>query len=309
MYCKFCGNEVDSDAVFCPACGKRQDADGNLHAQRQESKEHPVKSGGGIQSISGRKLAFLLPPILIILTVFMPWLQYEYFTLQRYNLFELFDLMTTVKGSIYSIAVIAIILGLVCLAVQLISVGSVLTDSDKASRRATQAGIITAIFTCFMLIIVLTEVSDSGNAWYYPDASFGYGGFIALVLSVIQIGIGVTDRISSEAIQISAERDDLAVLTLGCSSTDPKNRSCVRSYDIPQTDDNNYFQIIVYDELSAEHNRIKVHFESKLLQEDFFASERKIYSWDNLEYIDFYGYFAEDSVFVICRVEIYYFKA
>lgn len=49
MFCKYCGAELEGDALFCPKCGKRTDAQGAWQGQRQWQEIQPPSSGGTAQ--------------------------------------------------------------------------------------------------------------------------------------------------------------------------------------------------------------------------------------------------------------------
>lgn len=40
MYCRYCGKELPEDAVFCPACGKKTERDGEPFSEYTEGGGH-----------------------------------------------------------------------------------------------------------------------------------------------------------------------------------------------------------------------------------------------------------------------------
>ena len=77
MFCKYCGQEIDDNAVICPKCGRVLDKDGipgqqnygQNYGQKQQVYRQPASQKTNTLALVGFILSFFVPIVGLILSI------------------------------------------------------------------------------------------------------------------------------------------------------------------------------------------------------------------------------------------------
>lgn len=283
MYCWKCGEALDADTTFCPRCG---------------GKVKMVKNTSNWQEWREKKLACIVPAVLLLLTAFLPWARVDVlFDEMEFNLPELIQLYADYAHAKSPEALMTAVwlIGGIGLCAHLLAIWAAISESERTGKYMMTAGVLLFLFGVALCAGVFSD--DEGRA--------GYGIFLFFGMTVLQMFLGyglMTDRahrmklIAEVGSTADAEylkcivSNDMMELIGSCTY-------CIRSHENNATAEEMLGMV-----REGEVYTCKARFVSSSVRQEYEALNDRINSFAQVKY---YGHFDAENDFVLFKVEVY----